>query len=85
MFNLERLGYDICFSFYMRTVMFALFLGMRGEFDYLLVKHIVKSKNIGQKYLLIFLRDFVGFQLAYTTMALGQQIMLFSLYVHELF
>lgn len=56
----------------MKIVTFAVFLGKRGEFDNLLNTKFRQG-------------DFFGLQLACTTMALGQQIMLFSLYVCELF
>lgn len=56
----------------MKIVTFAVFLDKGGEFDNLLNTKFRQG-------------DFFGLQLACTTMALGQQIMLFSLYVCELF
>lgn len=56
----------------MKIVMCSVFLGKRGEFDCLLNTKFRQG-------------DFFGLQLACTTLALGQQVMLFSLYVCELF
>lgn len=56
----------------MKIVTFAVFLGRGSEFDRLLNTKFRQG-------------DFFVLQLACTTMALGQQIMLFSLYVCELF
>lgn len=60
MFNLDRLICNLCSNFYTKVAMFAVFLGMGGKHDCLLVKHEVKSNHVDQKCLLAFLRDIFG-------------------------